>query len=137
MDRSTGPPPSDSTSVGDLVAEASGQFSRLVGQELALAQAELKEKGRRLGRGGGLLGGAGLVAVLALQALVATAVIALGLVLPLWLSALVTTLVLFAIAGALGAAGRKEVGRAAPPVPQRAVADVKADVALIKESAHR
>ncbi|MEO3977804.1 phage holin family protein [Streptomyces sp. CAU 1734] len=137
MDRPLGPPPSDGKSVGELVAEASGQFSRLVGQELALAQAELKEKGRRLGRGGGLLGGAGLVAVLALQSLVATAVIALAILLPLWLSALAITLVLFATAGVLAVAGRKEVGRAAPPAPRRAVANVKADVAQIKESAHR
>ncbi|MER5772652.1 phage holin family protein [Streptomyces sp. NPDC001985] len=137
MDRSPEPPPASGESVGELVNRASDQFSRLVRQELALARAEMREKGRRLGRGGGLYGGAGLVAVLALQALVATAVIALGLLWPLWLSALVITLVLFAIAGALAAAGRREVSRAAPPVPRRAAGNVKADITQIKESAHR
>ncbi|MFJ4966564.1 hypothetical protein EES43_11985 [Streptomyces sp. ADI96-02] len=123
--------------VGELVRQASDQMSRLVREELALARAEMTHKGKRLGRGGGLFGGAGLVAVVAVQALVATAVIALALVWPLWLSALVVTALLFALAGVLAAAGRKEVAEAVPPAPRQAVDGVKADIAQIKESAHR
>ncbi|QHY94257.1 hypothetical protein SSPS47_03840 [Streptomyces sp. S4.7] len=123
--------------VGELVKQASEQISRLLHEELALAQAEMREKGKRFGRSGGLLGGAGLVAVIALQALVATAVIALALVWPLWLSALVITAALFALAGVLAALGRKGVAEAAPPAPRKAIDGVKADIAQIKESAHR
>ncbi|MFG2867113.1 phage holin family protein [Streptomyces sp. NPDC048338] len=138
MDRSPGPPPfRQDEPVGELVKQASDQFSRLMSEELALARAEMTEKGRRLGRGGGLFGGAGLSAALAAQALVATAVIALGLVWPLWLSALVVTVALFALAGVLAAVGRKQVGRAAPVTPEQTVDSVKADITTIKESAHR
>ncbi|MBM9617711.1 phage holin family protein [Streptomyces zhihengii] len=123
--------------VGELVKQASEQISRLLREELALAQAEMKQKGKRFGRGGGLFGGAGLIGIIALQALVATAVIALALVWPLWLSALVVTAVLFVVAGVLAALGRKEVGAATPMAPQQAVRGVQADIAQIKESAHR
>jgi hypothetical protein len=123
--------------VGELVRQASDQISRLVRQEMRLAQAEMKQKGKRFGLGGGLFGGAGLVAFLGLQALVATAVIALDLVWPLWLSALVVMAVLFAVAGVLAVAGKKQMERGAPPAPQQAVDNVKADIAQIKESAHR
>lgn len=123
--------------VGDLLKQASEEMSRLVRTELRLAQAEMKQKGKRFGIGGGLFGGAGLVAVLALQAAVATTVIALALVWPLWLSALVVTAALFALAGVLAAAGRDKVRQAAPPVPEEALDNVKTDVTHIKESAHR
>jgi hypothetical protein len=123
--------------VGELVKQASDQISQLVRQEMRLAQAEMKQKGKRFGLGGGLFGGAGLVAFLGLQALVATAVIALDLVWPLWLSALVVTAVLFAVAGVLAVAGRKQIKQGTPPAPQQAVDNVKADIAQIKESAHR
>lgn len=123
--------------VGDLVKQASEEISHLVRTELRLAQAEMKQKGKRFGIGGGLFGGAGLVAVLALQAAVATAVVALALVWPLWLSALVVTVALFALAGVLTAVGRDKVRQAAPPVPKEAIDNVKTDVSHIKESAQR
>ncbi|GHH82030.1 hypothetical protein GCM10018781_66120 [Kitasatospora indigofera] len=41
------------TSVGALAARASQQMSRLVRERLRLARAEKREKGRRLGAGGG------------------------------------------------------------------------------------
>lgn len=138
MDRSPGTAaPHRDESVGELVKQASDQISRLVRQEMRLAQAEMKQKGKRFGLGGGLFGGAGLVAFLGLQALVATAVIALDLVWPLWLSALVVMAVLFVVAGVLAVAGRKQINQGAPPAPQQAVDNVKADIAQIKESAHR
>jgi VIT1/CCC1 family predicted Fe2+/Mn2+ transporter len=123
--------------VGELVKQASDQISQLVRQEMRLAQAEMKQKGKRFGLGGGLFGGAGLVAFLGLQALVATAVIALDLVWPLWLSALVVMVVLFAVAAILAVVGKKQIKQGAPPAPQQAVDNVKADIAQIKESAHR
>ncbi|MDN3296596.1 phage holin family protein [Streptomyces ficellus] len=102
--------------------------------------AALKEEDRRLKRfgiGGGLFGGAGTVAFLALQALVATGIAALALVLPVWASALIIFGVLLVIAGALALMGKKQVAQATPPTPERAIDSVKADVAEIKEKAHR
>ncbi|MET9515573.1 phage holin family protein [Streptomyces sp. NPDC002994] len=124
-------------SVGDLVKHASEQISQLMRQELRLAQAEMQQKGKRFGLGGGLLGGAGVVGLLALQAIVATAIIALDLVWPLWLAALVVTGALLVVTAVLAAVGKKQVSRATPATPEQAIHSVKADVAEIKERARR
>jgi hypothetical protein len=126
-----------SESVGDLVKDASGEMSQLVRQELRLAQAEMRMKGKRYGRGGGLYGSAAVIGFLALAALVAGGIAALALALPLWGSALIAGGVLLALAGLLAALGRKEFGRAAPPAPEQAIEGVRSDVAEIKERAHR
>ncbi|MEU3243276.1 phage holin family protein, partial [Streptomyces sp. NPDC006875] len=54
-----------------------------------------------------------------------------------WAAALIVTGVLGAIAAVLALTGKKQVGRAAPPVPEQTIDNVKADVAEIKRSAHR
>ncbi|WP_329190018.1 phage holin family protein [Actinacidiphila glaucinigra] len=123
--------------VGELVSSASEQLSQLVREEMRLARAEMTLKGRRFGLVGGLFGGAGLFAVLALQGLAVAAVAALSLALPVWAAALVVTGLLGSVAAALAAAGRRQFGRAAPPVPRAAVDGVKADIAELKERAHR
>ncbi|MEV4332753.1 phage holin family protein [Streptomyces sp. NPDC049597] len=123
--------------IGALVSDASQQISQLVRAEMRLAQAEMTLKGKRLGRGGGLFGGAGLVAVLGLQALVAAATIALALVLPWWASALVVAAVLFLVAAVLAAVGRKNIKQATPPAPRQTIDSVRADMEEIKGRAHR
>lgn len=123
--------------VGELVQRASQQLTELVRGELRLAQAEMKEKGKRYGKGGGMFGGAGVVGFLMLEALVAAAIAGLAVPLPVWASALIVTAVLGLIAAVLARSGKKQVGRAAPPTPQRTIENVKADVAEIKGSAHR
>ncbi|MFC5214851.1 phage holin family protein [Streptomyces coerulescens] len=124
-------------SVGELVAQAGEQLSRLVRQEVALAKEELAEKGRRAGRGGGLLGAAGAVAYAGLLFLAAAATAALSLTLSLWAAALIVTGVLFAIAAVLAATGRSQLRRAAPPTPEEALGSVRTDVEEIKGRAHR
>ncbi|MDQ0778068.1 putative membrane protein YqjE [Streptomyces aurantiacus] len=124
-------------SVGELVGQATEQLSELVRQEMQLAKMELAEKGRRAGRGGGMLGAAGAVAYVGLMALAATGVAALSLVLPVWAAALIVTAVLFLVAAVLAKTGRTQLGRATPPKPERALGSVRADVDEIKERAHR
>ncbi|MEV5802833.1 phage holin family protein [Streptomyces collinus] len=123
--------------MGELVQRASQQLSELVRGELRLAQAEMKEKGKRYGKGGGLFGGAGLVGFLMLQALVATVIAALAEALPVWAAGLIVTAVLGLVAAVMALTGKKEVSQAAPPAPEETIENVKADVAEIKESAHR
>jgi uncharacterized membrane protein YqjE len=53
-------------SLGELFAEMTSEMGTLVRQELALAKVEAKEEGARLGKGAGMLGGAGLAGWLAL-----------------------------------------------------------------------
>ncbi|MER5728366.1 phage holin family protein [Streptomyces sp. NPDC002138] len=123
--------------VGELVTRASQQISELVREEMQLARAEMTQKGKQYGLGGGLFGGAGLVGVLAAQALAAAAIAALALLLPLWASALIISAALAALAAVLGVAGKKQIARAGSPAPEKTIASVKADVAEIKEKANR
>ncbi len=129
--------PEEHRSVGELVAQATEQLSELVRQEVRLAKEELAQKGRRAGRGGGLLGAAGAVAYVGLMALAGTGAAALSLVLPVWAAALIVTAVLFAVAGVLGWTGRSQLGRAAPALPEQTLSSVRADLDEIKERAHR
>ncbi|MER6778004.1 MULTISPECIES: phage holin family protein [unclassified Streptomyces] len=124
-------------SVGALVTRASQQISELVREEMQLARAEITQKGKRYKKGSGLFGAAGLVGFLALQALVAAGIAALALVLPVWASALIITAVLGAVAGVTALSGKKQIGRAGSPTPQQTIDSVKADLAEIKEKAHR
>ncbi|MFD3697930.1 phage holin family protein [Streptomyces sp. NPDC058646] len=124
-------------SVGDLVSRASQQISELVREEMQLARAEMTEKGKRFGVGGGLFGGSGLFGILAAQALVGAVIAALALLLPVWASALIIAAVLAAIAAGMAVAGKKQIAKAGTPAPEQAIDSVKADVAEIKEAAHR
>ncbi|MFD3757684.1 phage holin family protein [Streptomyces sp. NPDC058622] len=124
-------------SVGVLVSRASQQISELVREEMQLARAEMTQKGRRYGKGGGLFGAAGLIGILALQALVAACIAALALVLPVWAAALIVTGVLGVVAAVTALAGKKQIARAGTPAPEQTIDSVKADLAEIKEKAHR
>jgi uncharacterized membrane protein YqjE len=115
-------------STAELVQRATEQVSRLVRDELALARAELTQKGKHAGIGIGLFGGGGALALYGLGALVATAILLLDLVLPAWAAALIVGVALFLLAGILALVGKKQVSQAVPPVPQAAVRSVRADV---------
>ncbi|MDH6545696.1 phage holin family protein [Streptomyces sp. SPB4] len=124
-------------SVGVLVSRASQQISELVREEMQLARAEMTEKGRRYGKGGGLFGATGVIGLLALQALTAACIAALALVLPVWASALLITAVLGIVAAVTALAGKKQIAQAGTPTPEQTIDSVKADLAEIKEKAHR
>src|SRR5215218_2000350 len=120
-------------STGQLISRLTEQISTLVRNEARLAQVEVTQKAKRLGVGAGLFGGAGLVAFFGLGTLITTAILALALVLPAWLAALIVTVVLFAVAGVLALIGKKDVAKATPPLPTEAIAGVQADIATVKE----
>jgi uncharacterized membrane protein YqjE len=135
-----GATPADDThaaTTGELVTRLSTQISELVRGELALAKAELAEKGKRAGLGAGLAGTAGVLALYGLGALIATVIAALALVMPVWLAALIVAIVIFIVAGVLGLLGRSQIKRATPPMPENAVESVKRDVAALSERIRR
>ena len=123
--------------IGDLVKRLSEQTSQLVRDEIRLAQLELQEKGKKAGLGAGMFGGAGVVALYGVGALVAAAILALATAVEPWLAALIVAVVLFAIAGILALTGKKQVEQATPPKPERAMASVQRDIDEVKESAKR
>ncbi|WFE28978.1 phage holin family protein [Solwaraspora sp. WMMD791] len=123
------PPAEQSTA--ELVQQAGEQISRLVRDELALARAELTEKGKHAGMGIGLFGGGGVMALYGLGTLIAAAVLLLGQAWPPWVAALVVAVLLFAVAGGLALAGRRQVRQAAPPVPTATADSLRADVTVV------
>jgi uncharacterized membrane protein YqjE len=123
--------------VGDLVQQLSQQTAALVRQEMRLAQVELQEKGKRAGIGAGMFGGAGLVALYGVGALIAAAILLIGTALEPWLAAVIVGAVLLAVAGVLALLGRKQVDKATPAKPERAIESVQRDVAHVKERAGR
>ena len=126
--------PATDQSTSELVQKASEQISRLVKDEIALAKAELTEKGKHAGIGVGLFGGGGVLALYGVGALIATLIIVLNLFLDLWLAALIVTVVLFAAAAVLALLGKKQVTKAVPPEPSDAIASAKADVDEVKHA---
>jgi len=118
--------------IGELVSQMSEQVSTLVRDELALARAEMVEKGKKAGTGAGLLGGAGVIALYGLGALFVTIGALLALALPVWASALIVTVVIFVVAGVAAVLGKKQVQQAVPPTPTAAVDSTKRDVNTVK-----
>lgn len=118
-------------SIGALLKQLSEQTSTLVKQELELARAELTEKGKEAGVGAGLLGGGGVVALLAAGALTAAIIAALATGMPTWLAALIVAVVYGIAAAVLALSGKNKVTHATPPAPQT-VETIKEDVAWAK-----
>lgn len=119
-------------SVADLLKQASDQTATLVRQELELAKAELTIKGKQVGLGAGMFGGAGVFGVYAFGALTAAIILALGLAVTGWLAALIVAVVYGAVAGGLALQGKSKVKAGAPPMPEQTVQSVKADVQSTK-----
>jgi len=118
--------------IGELLKRLSTETSTLVKQELDLAKAEMAQKGKRAGVGAGFVGASGVVGLLALGALTTTLIAALDLAMPLWLAALIVTLVYGAIAGVLALKGKNKVQQATPAAPEQTVETVKEDVQWAK-----
>lgn len=128
--------PAEERSVAELVSDLADELKRLVRDELRLAVFELQRKGKRMGLGAGLLGAAGILALFGAGALIAAVILALALVLPAWLAAVVTGGGLLIAAGVAALIGRKEVERARPPVPEEAMEGVRKDVDTVKQGVH-
>jgi Flp pilus assembly protein TadB len=132
---SAAPNPTTNLSIGELISAFSTQTSRLVRDEMRLAQKELQQSVKHAGIGAGLLSVAGLLAVLGLATLVAGAVAALALVLPVWAAAAIVALILFVAAGIAGLVSKKQAEQVTPPAVE-SVDSMKLDIAQIKDARH-
>jgi hypothetical protein len=97
----------------------------------------MTSKGKQAALGVGMFGASGVVALYGVGCLLACAIIALSGAVAAWLAALIVGAVLLAVAGIAALVGKQRLGKATPPVPEEAVASVKADVEEVKERAHR
>ena len=122
-------------SIGELFGKLSNETSTLIRQEMALARAEMTEKGKEAGKGAGLFGGAGAVGLLGAGAITAGIILLLDLAIAAWLAAIIVGLVYAGIAAVLALQGRDRLKRATPPVPEQTVDTVKEDVEWAKTRA--
>jgi hypothetical protein len=122
-------------SLGELFGKLSDETSTLIRQEMALARAELTEKGKEAGKGAGLFGGAGAVGLLGAGAITAGIILLLDLAIAAWLAAIIVGLIYVAVAAFLGLKGRDRIQAATPPVPEQTVDTVKEDVEWAKTRA--
>ena len=121
--------------IGEVAAALTRDLSLLVRQELDLAKAEMRQKGKVALPGIGMMGAAGAVALLAGGALTAFLVLVLSLFLDEWLAALITGVALAGLAAALALAGKERVEEMGTPLPEQTIETIKEDAAWMKEQA--
>lgn len=126
----------DDRGIADLVKDLSQQTQTLVRQELQLARVELTAKGKKAGKGAGMLGGAGAVGLFAFGALTACLIALLATAMDhTWLAALLVAIVYGAVAAVLARTGKNRVQEAGPLAPERAQESVSQDIASVKAHA--
>ena len=119
--------------LGEVLRQATDDATTLIRQEVALAKSEVADKGKQLGAGAGMLGGAAVGALAAVGAFTACLILVLDLWMPGWLAALIVTVLWAVVAYALVTVGRNRIKAAAPAVPTETAENVKEDVQWLKE----
>lgn len=117
---------------GELLSRLSQQTTDLVRQEIELAKAELNAKAKQAGLGAGMFGGAGLFGVFAFAALTTAIIAALQLAMPVWVAALIVTVVYGIVAAVLAQRGKQKVQDVGAPMPEQTRDSVKEDVQWAK-----
>lgn len=128
--------PDGELTTAELTTRLGSELSRLVRSEIALAKAELTASTRQMMLGGMLFSGAAVTAMYGLGVLIAAAVAAIALRLPVWAAALIVGGALMALAGLLAMLGRRRLKRGTPPI-SAAVGTVREDITEITSRLHR
>jgi Na+-transporting methylmalonyl-CoA/oxaloacetate decarboxylase gamma subunit len=118
--------------IGQLVADATHDLQEIVRGEIDLAKAEIAAGAKVMGRGAGLLAGAGFLGLVGLFFLFHTFARVIAVWLPVWAGYAIVTAFLFIVAAVLGLLGRKAL-QEAKPAPERAIEQGKATVAVLKQ----
>jgi hypothetical protein len=121
--------------LGEVARDLTQDLSLLVRQEVELAKAEMAQKGRVAAPGLGMIGGAGVVGLMAAGALTAFLILGLSIVLDEWLSALIVGVVLAGAAYVLAKQGKERVEEAGSPIPEQTIETVKEDLEWAKTRA--
>jgi hypothetical protein len=113
------------TSIPTLVAD-------LVQREIDLIKAEMTAKLKALGVGAGVLAAAVLVLLAMLGVLLTAGILALSLIMPGWLAALLVAAGLLIIGAILGLIGYRILKKGIPPVPTESIDSLKRDLRAIQ-----
>lgn len=118
--------------LGELFADLANETSSLVRNEVALAQVELTEKAKRVGKNIASLVIGGAVAYAALLAVCAAVILLLAMAMPAWLSALVVGLIVGCVAWLLISKAITAL-RQTELKPRETIESVKEDAQWIKD----
>lgn len=116
----------------DLVTSVPTLVRELVQREIDLLKAEMVAKVKALGIGAGLIAVALVVLLGMLGVLLTAAILALSLVMPGWLAALLVAAVLLIVAAILALIGYRVLKSGIPPVPTESIDSVRRDIQAIK-----
>jgi len=125
-----GPDPSD-RSIKEIVDVLRPQVQELVAKQAELARTELMPVAKRAGLAAGLLGAAAVFMLLFLVFLSLTGVYLLNLFLPLWVAALIVSVILLVVGGILAAAGAS-ILRRLDPKPHKTIATLQQNMNWLK-----
>lgn len=124
-------PDVEGRSLGDLVGEVAEDLTRLFRQELELAKVEAKQEATKLGKGAGMLAGAGVAGHIVVLFLSVALMLLLGRVMDLDLAALIVAVLWAIVAGILASVGRQRL-RSAQLTLDETKATLKEDVQWAK-----
>ncbi|CAN5579637.1 phage holin family protein [soil metagenome] len=119
-------------SLVELVTSIPTLVTDLVTREIELLKAEMIAKLKALGIGAGLIAVALVFVLGMLGVLLTAAILALSLVMPGWLAALLVAAVLLIIAGIFGLIGYRVLKKGIPPLPTESIDSLKRDYKAIK-----
>lgn len=120
--------------ISQLVADASHDIQGIIRSEVALAKAEVSAGAKTMGKGAGLLAGAGVLAVFGLIYLFHTLAHVIAIWLPVWAGYLIVTLVIFIVAAVLGLLGKNALS-GTKASPDRAKKQAQLTIAAVKDAA--
>ena len=113
-------------SIGDLFSDLSHELQSLVSNEIKLAKIEMKHKGAVAGKNSAFLAVGLAVLYAAFLGLMATAALALGLIIPLWLAALIVSVLILIIGAAMAVKGLNTLKKMTV-APEMAIESIKAE----------
>ena len=118
--------------IGQLVADATHDLEGIVRGEIALAKAEVTSGAKVIGKGVGMLAGAGFLALMGTVFLLHSAAWGIAEWLPVWAGYLIVAVVILIIGAVLALLGKKALDNA-KPAPERAIDQAQQTIAVIKE----
>jgi len=120
-------------SLPQLLRDLSNDSMTLIRKEAQLFRAETEQKIATAQRQGIVLGAGGLIAYLGLLSLTAALVLALALVMPAWLAALLVGLVMIAAGVTAMVIGKNRL-KSEELAPKESIRSVKNDVRMVREA---
>jgi hypothetical protein len=115
----------DGRGIGGAFKRIADHAKKIASLQAELAKAEIQQKAGKLGAGAAMFLGAALFAFFSVAIALTLIIASLNIVLPLWLSVLIVFVMVVALTALLALIGNRIVKTTGPPVPERAIAQMK------------